>query len=94
MLAVVATIKVKPGMESQFESVAKQLVAKVNANEPGCKLYALHKGDAPLTYVFMERYVDEEATKAHRASEHFRDLGKQMGAFMDGAPQIQRLIEV
>lgn len=94
MLAVVATIKVKPGMESQFENVAKQLVEKVNANEPGCKLYQLHKGDAPSTYVFLERYVDEEATKAHRASDHFRSLGKEMGAFMDGAPQILRLVEV
>jgi quinol monooxygenase YgiN len=94
MLAIVATIKVKAGMESQFEGVAKQLVAKVNANEPGCKLYALHKGDQPLTYIFLERYVDEAATKAHRASDHFRDLGKQMGAFMDGPPQMLRLTEV
>lgn len=94
MLAVVATIKVKPGMEQQFESVAKQLVAQVNANEPGCKLYALHKGEAPLTYVFLERYVDEEAVKAHRASAHFKDLGRQMGAYMDGPPQIMRLAEV
>src|SRR5262249_44445434 len=62
MLGVVATLKVKPGMEREFEAVAKELVAKVNANEPGCRLYALHRldGDAP-TYVFMERYVDQAA---------------------------------
>ena len=29
-------------------------MAKVNANEPGCKLYALHHGEAPGTYVFMD----------------------------------------
>jgi hypothetical protein len=29
-------------MEKEFEAVAKELVAKVNANEPDCKLYALH----------------------------------------------------
>ncbi len=94
MLAVVATIKVKTGMEKEFEAVAKQLVQKVNAAEPGCKLYTLCKGDAPLTYVFLERYVDEEATKAHRGSEHFKDLGRKMGAFMDGPPQVLRLTEV
>ena len=94
MLAVIATIKVKPGMESQFEGVAKQLVAKVNANETGCKLYQLHKGEAAATYYFIERYVDDEAVKAHRGSDHFRSLGKEMGAFMDGAPQILRLTEV
>ena len=32
MLGVVATIKVKPGMETEFEAVAKELVAKVNAH--------------------------------------------------------------
>jgi len=32
MLGVVATLKVKPGMEQQFEAVAKELVAKVNAS--------------------------------------------------------------
>jgi quinol monooxygenase YgiN len=65
MLGVVATIKVKPGMESQFEAVAKELVAKVTANEPGCRLYVLHRGEAPQTYVFMERYADQAAVEAH-----------------------------
>jgi quinol monooxygenase YgiN len=94
MLGVVATIRVKPGMERQFEDVAKQLVAKVNANEPGCTLYALHHGEQPHTYVFMERYVDQAAVEAHRAAEHFRTLGRQMGEFMDGRPEIVRLREV
>lgn len=47
MIAVIAAIKVRPGMGRQFEAVARQLVAKVNANEPGCKLYALCRGDQP-----------------------------------------------
>lgn len=94
MLSVVATIKVKPGMELEFEAVAKQLVAKVTANETGCKLYTLNKGDTPLTYVFMERYVDDEAVKTHRGTDYFKDLGKKMGAFMDGPPAIVRMKEV
>ncbi len=94
MLGVVATIKVKPGMEKEFEAVAKELVAKVNANEPGCKLYALHRAEAPSTYVFMERYVDQAATEAHRAAEHFKTLGRKMGEYMDGRPDVLRLKEV
>jgi quinol monooxygenase YgiN len=94
MLAVVATLKIKPGTERDFEAVAKQLVEKVNALEPGCKLYTLCKGDTPLTYVFLERYVDEDATKAHRGSDHFKELGRKMGAFMEGPPQVLRLVEV
>ena len=92
--SIVATIKVKDGHQQQFEEVAKKLVAAVNANEPGCLLYTLNKGDDPLTYVFMERYKDEEATKAHRAAEHFKTLGRAMGEHMDGGPQVLRMKEV
>jgi quinol monooxygenase YgiN len=94
MLAVVATIKVKPGMEKEFEAVAKELVAKVNAGEPGCKLYQLHTGDAPSTYVFLERYEDQAAVDAHRASDHFKTLGRKMGEYMDGRAEVLRLKEV
>ena len=59
--ATVATIKVKPGQEAQFEAVTLKLAAAVNANEPGCLLYTLNKGEEASTYVFMERYKDEEA---------------------------------
>ncbi len=76
MLGIVATIKVKPGMEQQFEAVAKELVAKVNANEPACRLYALHRSEAPQTYVFMERYADQAAVEAHRSTDYFKALGR------------------
>ena len=94
MLGTIATIKVKPGMDKEFEAVAKELVAKVNANEPGCKLYALHHGEAPNTYVFMERYVDQAAVEAHRASDYFKALGRKMGEYMDGRAEVLRLREV
>jgi quinol monooxygenase YgiN len=94
MLGVVATLKVKPGMEREFEAVAKELVAKVNASEPGCKLYALHRGEAAGTYVFMERYVDQAAVDAHRTTDYFKALGRKMGEYMEGRPEVLRLREV
>ena len=94
MLGVVATLKIKPGKEQEFEAVAKELVAKVNANEPGCKLYALHTCDTPGTYIFMERYVDQAAVEAHRASDYFKTLGRKMGEYMDGRAEVLRLKEV
>jgi quinol monooxygenase YgiN len=81
-------------METDFEGVARELVAKVNANEPGCKLYALHHAEAPHTYVFMERYVDQAAVEAHRASDYFKALGRKMGEYMDGRAEVLRLREV
>ncbi len=94
MLGLVATIKVKPGTGPQFEAVAMELVAKVRANEAGCKLYALHRAEAPDTYVFLERYVDEAAVEAHRQSEYFKAIGRRMGEFMAGRPELLRLTEV
>jgi quinol monooxygenase YgiN len=97
MLGVVATLKVKAGMEREFEAVAKELVAKVNANEPGCRLYALHRLESPggpPTYVFMERYVDQAAVETHRGTEYFKTLGRKMGEFMEGRAEVMRMREV
>jgi quinol monooxygenase YgiN len=94
MLAAFVTIKVKPGSEEAFEKVAKALVAKVNADEPGCKLYQLSRSEQPATYHFMERYVDQDAVAAHRASDHYKSLGREMGQYLEGPPEIVRLTEV
>jgi|SRR5690349_20278990 quinol monooxygenase YgiN len=99
MLGIVATLKVKRGQEAAFEAVATELVAKVRANEPGCTLYALHRPqeaatEGPSTYVFMERYVDQAAVEAHRATDYFKALGRKMGEYMEGRPDVMRLQEV
>jgi quinol monooxygenase YgiN len=94
MIGLVATIEVKPGAGAEFEKVAKELVAQVRANEPGCKLYVLHRAEAANTYVFLERYVDAAAVEAHRKTDYFKSLGRKMGEFMAGPPKVERLTEV
>jgi quinol monooxygenase YgiN len=94
MLAVIATIKIKANTEKDFEAVAKELVAKVNANEPGCKLYACCRGETPRSYVFMERYVDQAAVDHHRSTDYFKELGRKMGYHIEGRPDIQRMTEL
>lgn len=94
MIAIVATIKVKAGMEKEFEAVASELVARVSAEEEGCLLYSLHRATEPQTYVFLERYRDEAALEAHRGTAHFKTLGAKMGASMAARPEIQRLSQI
>ena len=94
MFGTVATIKVKEGQGAEFEKVALELVKQVNANEKGCLLYQLYHGEEPNTYVFLERYADQAAVEAHRASDYFKTLGRAMGAFMDGKPAVQRFKQV
>jgi quinol monooxygenase YgiN len=94
MLGIVATLKVKPGMEAEFEALATQLVSQVRAHEPGCTLYVLHRAETAGTYVFIERYVDDAAFEVHRKTEHMRTLGRKMGDYMDGRAELMRLREV
>ncbi len=92
MIGVVAELTIHDGKQAEFEAVVKQLVAAVNANEPGCKLYQCFKvRDSDTQYAFMEQYEDAAAVEAHRASEHFKTLGAQMGPFMAGRPNIKRM---
>lgn len=92
--SIVATLKAKPGQEADFQAAALKLVAAVRANEPGCLLYTLSQGDQPSTFIFMERYANEEALASHRGTEHFKTLGRAMGAFMDGPPTVLRMTEL
>jgi quinol monooxygenase YgiN len=94
MMAIVATIKVKPGMEAEFETEAKVLVAKVNAGEPGCKLYTLCRSQTPNTYVMLERYVDQAAIDFHRGTNHYKEVGAKIGKYMDGRVDVQIMTEV
>ncbi len=94
MLAAVATLKVKPGTEAEFEAVAQEMVAAVKANEPGCLLYILTRSPEPQTYVMLERYVDQAASDAHVASAHFREIGPRMGPFLAARPESLRLTQL
>jgi quinol monooxygenase YgiN len=92
MIGAVATLTIQDGKQAEFEAVAKQLVAAVNANEPGIILYRLFKQQgSEVTYVFMEQYKDMAAVEAHRAADHFKTLGRQMGPFLNGAPVVTRM---
>jgi quinol monooxygenase YgiN len=44
--------------------------------EPGCLSYEVFCSvEQPERYVSIERYADTEAFAAHRASDHFREIG-------------------
>lgn len=93
-VSIVAVIRARAGQEAQFEAVARRMVAAVRANEPGCLQYTLNRGEDASAFVFIERYRDEDAVKAHRASDHFRTIGREMGAHMDGPPDVRRMTEL
>ena len=79
MIGVIAKLTIKPGTNADFEATMKALQARVHADEPGNKLYALHKTADVNVYVMLERYDDQAALDAHRAAPHFKELGRKLG---------------
>ena len=57
----------------------KALQAKVRSDEPGNKLYALHKTADANVYVMLERYVDQAAIDFHRSTGHYKEVGAKIG---------------
>lgn len=95
MTGAVAEITVKEGSEAEFEKLALEMEQAVNANEPGIVYYRLFKVQGETgKYIFMEQYKDQAAVDAHRAAEHFKRIGKAMGAHMAGPPKVTRMDKV
>jgi quinol monooxygenase YgiN len=94
MLGVIAKLTIKPGTNADFEATMKALQDKVRAAEPGNKLYALHKTADVNVYVMLERYDDQAALDAHRAAPHFKEIGRKLGDYLAGRPDIQVMQEV
>jgi quinol monooxygenase YgiN len=92
MIGIVATLKVQEGKGPDFEAVFRELTAKVRAHEPGNIVYQLTKSRTDAdTYKVLELYHDQAALTAHGQTDHFKDLGRKMGAFMAGRPEVEYL---
>ena len=92
MIGIVATIKVQAGKGPDFEAVFLELAGKVRENEPGNVFYQLTRSRADAdTYKVLELYKDQDALAAHGQSDHFKEVGRRMGAFMAGRPDVEYL---
>jgi len=90
-IGVIATLRVLPGKEAEFEGVFAELAPAVAANEPGNSFYRLFRTEATGVYKVLECYDDAAAVEAHRASDHFRSIGARLGPCLAGAPEIETL---
>ena len=90
-IGVVATLKIQPGKEAEFETLFAELAAAVNANEAGNSYYRLFRTGETGVYRVLECYDDQTALDAHRASDHFRSIGARLGPCLAGAPEIETL---
>ena len=93
-IGIIATLRVQPGKEAEFEAVFAELAPAVAANEPGNSYYRLFRTEEAGVYKVLECYDDGAAVEAHRTSEHFRTLGAKLGPCLGGAPEIEKLSAV
>ena len=47
--------------------------------------------DDDTTYIFLEKYKDQESQDFHGKTDYFKALGAEMGAFMTAMPDIKML---
>ena len=72
---VIADTSSSPEDADEFGRVLQKF-AQTCRTEPGCVSYEIFRSvDQPERYVSIERYADDEAFTAHRASTHFREIG-------------------
>jgi quinol monooxygenase YgiN len=94
-IGIVATLKVKPGKEAEFESIIAGLQEQVRKNEPGCLLYQVFRSrGSASTYVVMEQYKSQSDLDAHRTTPHMGAASPKLGAVLDGRPTIELMDKV
>ena len=83
MIAIIATLSVRPDRIEPFEARFLQLVAAVKAEEPGARMYQLVRSATDVgDYRVMEVYEDQAALDRHMGSEHFKAAGRDLQVFM------------
>jgi quinol monooxygenase YgiN len=79
VVTALVTMTLNPAYEQEFLDFAAAFAMKVHANEPGTLLYVLttHPTE-PHTYLWVERYRDQAASKAHSEAPYFREAISRM----------------
>ncbi|HMA86943.1 MAG TPA: putative quinol monooxygenase [Desulfosalsimonadaceae bacterium] len=94
MIAVIATLPVKPEKREEALAAVKELMAGV-ADEDGTIDYTLNIDEQdPDTFIFIERYQDMAALTAHSATPHFKAFMDKASEFAADAPEIRVLTEL
>ncbi len=94
-VGVIAKLRVKEGMNREFETVFRQLSEAVLEGEPGCNYYELHKSNSDKQlYIVLEQYADEDALAEHEQTEHMKLLGARLAPFLQVPADVEIMISV
>lgn len=89
MIIVLARLDIVPGTSEQFLQTARQLV-EASRREAGVVGYEL-LAEGENRFAFLERYEDADAAAAHLKTDHYRTLGRQLGQYIEGKPEVLKM---
>ncbi|NJQ07133.1 putative quinol monooxygenase [Streptomyces lonarensis] len=87
MIAQIVTLQVRPGELDGFTAAIAENAAASVATEDGCLQFDVVATAADdHSFVLYERYTDEAALAAHRATDHFARWTRAVGRYVvDGS---------
>ncbi len=90
-----ASFKLVPGKEDEAVGLLAELVAAVEANEPGVLAYICHRQESdPSTVFFFEIYKDAAALEEHGKQPHLAKLGQGFGTVFAPPVDIQKMTRI
>ncbi|MDH5176998.1 MAG: antibiotic biosynthesis monooxygenase [Gammaproteobacteria bacterium] len=85
MPCFIATLKIKPGHEADFERLQAELSQLTHAHEPDTFVYDIIRSrDNANTYVVYARFKDEAAFQLHQGTDFHERLVPPILATVDG----------
>lgn len=94
MILLIAKNTLQEGKQAEFIRIAGML-AKETRKETGCLSYELVQEEADDTvFYFVEKYQDEAALEAHRASGHFQTYVPMLGALRTKPSEVSKCVTI
>jgi quinol monooxygenase YgiN len=89
MFIVCATVQIRAGMESEFETIARSVFTDV-ATETDTVTYVLHRSvSVPGQYFFYEKYRSKDAFEYHLSTPYIKRLLGLVGTISTKDPVIE-----
>ena len=87
MLSLITQInrfETQKGKETEAYEALKKMAQAVKANEPGCLMYAVTRGQVNHREIYVyEVYESQEAFDSHRRTDHLREMQASFDKFLD-----------
>jgi quinol monooxygenase YgiN len=89
------TTTIKPEHEQAYLALTKATAEMIRQHEPDTLLHLVHRHPSePHTYVFVDRYRNAEAVKAHAEAPYFQETMAKARDWLAKPPDTLRLTEI